>query len=274
MDLIRIQQTGSPIRRHHKQRQTLLGLGLNKIGRVAEVPFTPSTWGMIQKVRHLVRFVDEELFDGHRLVRPQPVDEAADRELMRRLVFNGRQIVLEPFNKEEMHGRKTPDFKLLKEGKLVGFCELKSPRDDWIFDVPTDLKPGELREEVRHDPAAQNLARNIGKAAGQFDAVNPAHQLPNILVLVSHARLRDPADLHMAIAGIKMPDGGRRFLLVDPKEKDWNKAWEKQKQLWGAARRIDLFFWIDAHERSCKHVSNLDAARHKEARELFGIETK
>jgi hypothetical protein len=36
------------------------------------------------------------------------------------------------------------------------------------------------------------------------------------------------------------PDGNRRFLLVDPNEKDWNKAWEKQKKLWDAARRIDL----------------------------------
>src|SRR6266702_4352548 len=104
MDLIRIQQTGSPIRRHHKQRQTLIGLGLNKIGRIAEVPFTPSTWGMIHKVRHLIRFVDEELFEEHRLVRPQPEDEAADRELMRRLVFDRRQIVLEAFTKKEMDG--------------------------------------------------------------------------------------------------------------------------------------------------------------------------
>lgn len=274
MDLIRIQQTGSPIRRHHKQRQTLIGLGLNKIGRVAAVPFTPSTWGMIQKVSHLVRLVDEALFEEHRLVRPQPVDEAADRELTRRLVFNGRQIVLESFTKEEMQGRKTPDFKLLKDGKLVGFCELKSPRDDWVFDVPADLKPGELREEVRHDPAAHNLARNIGKAAEQFDAVNPDHRLPNILVLVSHARLRGPVDLHMAIAGIMMPDGGRRFLLVDSKEKDWSKAWKKQRKLWEASRSIDLFFWIDAHKRSCKHISNLDAVRHQEARELFGIKVE
>src|SRR6266567_1044000 len=141
MDLIRIQQTGSPIRRHHKQRQTLIGLGLNMIGRIAEVPFTPSTWGMIHKVRHLVRFPDEELFEEHRLVRPQPVDEAADQELMRQLVFNPHQLVLEPFTKEEMRGRKTPDFKLLKGGKLVGYCELKSPRDDWIFDVPADVNP-------------------------------------------------------------------------------------------------------------------------------------
>ena len=57
---IKVQQTGSPIRRHHDQRETLVGLGLNRIGRVAELPDTASTRGMIDKVKHLVRVVDEK----------------------------------------------------------------------------------------------------------------------------------------------------------------------------------------------------------------------
>jgi large subunit ribosomal protein L30 len=56
---IKVRQTGSPIRRRHDQRETLIGLGLNKIGRVAELPDTPSSRGMIAKVSHLVR-VDGE----------------------------------------------------------------------------------------------------------------------------------------------------------------------------------------------------------------------
>ena len=55
---IKIEQTGSPIRRQHTQRETLIGLGLNRIGRTAQVPDTPATRGMIAKVRHLVRVVD------------------------------------------------------------------------------------------------------------------------------------------------------------------------------------------------------------------------
>ena len=54
---IKVEQTGSPIRRHASQRETLIGLGLNKIGRVADVPDTPQTRGMIAKVSHLVRVV-------------------------------------------------------------------------------------------------------------------------------------------------------------------------------------------------------------------------
>ncbi|HET7491316.1 MAG TPA: 50S ribosomal protein L30 [Bradyrhizobium sp.] len=57
---IRVEQTGSPIRRHHSQRATLIGLKLNKIGRTAELKDTPEVRGMIAKVQHIVRIVDEK----------------------------------------------------------------------------------------------------------------------------------------------------------------------------------------------------------------------
>jgi large subunit ribosomal protein L30 len=57
---ITIEQIGSPIRRRHDQRETLQGLGLNRIGRVAELLDTPATRGMIAKVAHLVRVVEEK----------------------------------------------------------------------------------------------------------------------------------------------------------------------------------------------------------------------
>jgi ribosomal protein L30 len=52
-----VEQIGSPIRRHHKQRETLIGLGLNRIGRVVDLPNSRETRGMIAKVAHLVRVV-------------------------------------------------------------------------------------------------------------------------------------------------------------------------------------------------------------------------
>jgi large subunit ribosomal protein L30 len=55
---IQIEQIGSPIRRHHSQRRTLIGLGLNRIGRVAQVPDTPQIRGMLAKVKHLIRVMD------------------------------------------------------------------------------------------------------------------------------------------------------------------------------------------------------------------------
>ena len=57
---VTVRQIGSPIRREAYQRQTLIGLGLNKIGRSRELPDTPMTRGMVEKVKHLVRVVDEK----------------------------------------------------------------------------------------------------------------------------------------------------------------------------------------------------------------------
>ena len=56
---ITVEQTGSPIRRPAEQRQTLIGLGLNKMRKQATLEDTPSVRGMISKVHHLVRIVDE-----------------------------------------------------------------------------------------------------------------------------------------------------------------------------------------------------------------------
>ncbi|MFT0892425.1 50S ribosomal protein L30 [Pseudochelatococcus sp. G4_1912] len=54
-----VEQTGSPIRRPAYQRQTLMGLGLNKIRRRSELEDTPAVRGMIEKVKHLVRVVSD-----------------------------------------------------------------------------------------------------------------------------------------------------------------------------------------------------------------------
>ncbi|MCF1503162.1 50S ribosomal protein L30 [Afifella sp. H1R] len=56
---ITVEQTGSPLRRPGVQRQTLIGLGLNKQRRRSVLPDTAATRGMIAKVQHLVRVVDE-----------------------------------------------------------------------------------------------------------------------------------------------------------------------------------------------------------------------
>ncbi len=52
---IRVTQIGSPIGRRSDQRETLIGLGLNKMHRVRELEDTPAVRGMTTKVSHLVR---------------------------------------------------------------------------------------------------------------------------------------------------------------------------------------------------------------------------
>ncbi|MFD0917862.1 50S ribosomal protein L30 [Pseudahrensia aquimaris] len=56
---VTVEQIGSPLRRPQDQRQTLIGLGLNKMNRRRTLEDTPSVRGMIRKVSHLVKVVDE-----------------------------------------------------------------------------------------------------------------------------------------------------------------------------------------------------------------------
>ncbi|WP_455476620.1 50S ribosomal protein L30 [Bartonella sp. B41] len=57
--VVTVEQIGSPIRCPRIQRETLKGLGLNKMHRRRTLEDTSCVRGMITKVQHLVRVVDE-----------------------------------------------------------------------------------------------------------------------------------------------------------------------------------------------------------------------
>ncbi|RJL06852.1 50S ribosomal protein L30 [Paracoccus aestuarii] len=60
MGTIVVKQIGSPIRRPAIQRETLKGLGLNKMHRTRELEDTPSVRGMVNKIPHLVTIIEEK----------------------------------------------------------------------------------------------------------------------------------------------------------------------------------------------------------------------
>jgi large subunit ribosomal protein L30 len=55
---VKVTQLGSPIGRKPGQRETLIGLGLNKRHRTRELEDTPAVRGMIRKVAHLIKVED------------------------------------------------------------------------------------------------------------------------------------------------------------------------------------------------------------------------
>ena len=59
MATILVKQIGSPIRRRFDQRETLVGLGLNRANKVRELEDTPAVRGMVRKVAHLVQIIEE-----------------------------------------------------------------------------------------------------------------------------------------------------------------------------------------------------------------------
>ena len=55
-----VKQIGSPIRRPAVQRETLKGLGLNKMHRTRELEDTPAVRGMVAKIPHLAVIIEEK----------------------------------------------------------------------------------------------------------------------------------------------------------------------------------------------------------------------
>jgi hypothetical protein len=176
---------------------------------------------------------------------------------MRELAFDANGIVLEPYSDEARNRGKTPDFNLFRDGKLCGFCELKSPRDDLIFESAAEVEPA-VRKNL---PFHRKLGSHIRYAASQFDAVNPDHGLPNILVFVNHAPDIQRRDLHATVAGLPAPGSKRVFML----------SRKMQEQVLNAARKVDLFLWIDAQKRTLQHVSVKGAPHQRAALDLLGL---
>jgi len=54
-----VKQIASPARRPQIQRQTLIGLGLNKMNRTRELEDTPAVRGMVNKIPHLAKIIEE-----------------------------------------------------------------------------------------------------------------------------------------------------------------------------------------------------------------------
>jgi hypothetical protein len=124
----------------------------------------------------------------------------------------------------------------MRDGKLSAYCEVKSPRDDWLDEEIEKVAPGQLVGGIRSDPTFNRIARHIEKAASQFDAVNADHALPNILVFVNHADAVSFADLRETITGMFVTDSGRKIPTLTS---------IAEGRIGVARMRIDLSVWID-----------------------------
>jgi hypothetical protein len=105
------------------------------------------------------------------------------------------------FSAAERKVSKTPDFRIYRGNRHVGFCEVKSPRDDWLDDQLARAEPFQLVGGSRNDPAFNRISSHIAKAAEQFDAVNPDRTLPNILVFINWADANSFNDLYETLRG-------------------------------------------------------------------------
>lgn len=164
-------------------------------------------------------------------------NEAADIAFAEELVFSPCGLVLEPIQTEQ---DRTPDFCVLSGRGHVAYCEVKSPRDDWLDEQLEQAQPGMIVGGARDDPTFNRIARHIQKAVKQFDAVNSDQALPNVLVFVNHADACGAPDLFETLTGYFHADDGTRHPTIKHISED---------RLGRIKGRIDLYIWIDAKRR-------------------------
>jgi len=193
-------------------------------------------------------------------------DEEADLELVKELVFARRDLVLERFSHAETMAGRTPDFRVLRNGKLVAFSEVKSPRDDWLDNQIDLVPPGRIVGGERSDPTFNRIARHVEKGASQFDAVNAGRVVPNILVFVNHADGTDLNDLRETLTGMFHSTTGKRIPTV---------SHISENRIGDAKSKIDLCIWIDRKTRRFQgYLVNIFSPQHLEGVcDLFALDS-
>lgn len=141
------------------------------------------------------------------------------------------------FTKEEMRSGQTPDFKVLRDGELVAFCEVKSTHDYWLDDQLDAAPPGEVVGGSRDDPTFNRLSNAIHKAVGQFDSVNPSLDHLNLLVIVNYDDMSGPDDLRETLTGEFWSSDGSRHATT----KHISEGRIKDEK-----HRIDLYAMLNA----------------------------
>jgi len=167
-------------------------------------------------------------------------DEEADLLLVEKLIFSPHGLETERFSHAETVAGRTPDFRVLQSDQLVAYCEVKSPRDDWLDEQLDGAPAGQIVGGPRNDPTFNRIARHIEKAATQFDAVNPMRRVPNILAFVNHDKASNFPDLQETLTGHFHAEGGERFETM---------THISEGRLGIPKHRIDLYAWIDAEKQ-------------------------
>lgn len=160
----------------------------------------------------------------------QPKSESSARDFLEE-----QNLRCGRFTRDEMSQGKTPDFKVFLGENMVMYCEVKEIREDDRVDQLLDEHPSGTTVMVGGNDSTYNrISAKIHESVQQFDAVNPTHDIPNVLFLVNFEHGVDVQDLHAVLTGYLPTDDGGRFEGFG-KYSNGRIAEEKLK--------IDLYLW-------------------------------
>lgn len=158
--------------------------------------------------------------------------EDDDMKIAEKLVFSPNSLDL---LKIPRGAGRSADLQILQNGLLVAYCELKSPRDEWLETLLDVAKPCQIVGCAREDPVFKKIRKHANKASKQFEAINPKRAVPNVLVFVNHDDGSNFNDLRETFTGLfHAANGSRHATMLDT-----------AASLERAKSQIDLCVWID-----------------------------
>lgn len=173
-------------------------------------------------------------------------------------------LSVQRFDKVSMRRSRTPDFRVLAGHQLAFYCEVKTAQeDDWLERQLGSAPPGTLVGGLRRDSTYNRISSYVHGAAGQFDAVNPECDYPNVLAIVNNDSDAGLPDLLAVLTGNAYTNSGpvRMFGTCS----DGRIREEK--------RRIHLYLWFDpAKPEPFKVWSQSPAGHHAVLCGHFGVD--
>lgn len=161
-----------------------------------------------------------------------PIHETRVREY---LTATGLRV--ERFTKAEMQQGRTPDFRVFAGDELAFYCEVTTAQEDeWLDKQLAAAPPLTLVGGGRPDPTYNRISSQIHSAVGQFDAVNPAMDLPNVLALVNGDDGAGITDLISVLTGNAYCESGD----VWPMFREYSDGRIREEKL-----RVHLYLWFN-----------------------------
>ena len=152
--------------------------------------------------------------------------------------LTGQGLSVQRFDKAEMRQSRTPDFRVMAGDRLAFYCEVKTAQEDDWLERQLDAAPtGTLVGGLRPDPTYNRVSKYVHSAAGQFDAVNPECEHPNVLAIVNNEFESDRLDLVAVLTGNAYTDSSGPIRTYD-NVSDGRIREEKY--------RVHLYLWFDA----------------------------
>jgi len=149
--------------------------------------------------------------------------------------LNSHGLRVERFTKAEMRKSRTPDFRVYAGDELAFYCEVKTAQKDEWLEAQRVNSPGMVVGGPRHDPTYNRVSSYIHQAVGQFDAVNPAMDYPNVLAIVNGDRQAGFTDLIQVVTGNAYCESGE----VIPMFREYSEGRIREAKL-----RVHLFLWL------------------------------